>query len=205
MTRAAKLGVEGAALAVILHEQLADGTTVEILHDQVVDPVDHAELLDVDHVLMADPGADPCFVDERLNEVRLLDQVRMDHLERDEPREPGGAMAPGEVELCHATDPQPLDDLVVAEPLRCLSPPSEQSYGFIMINRPPTPADPGQAVPLSATLVTGARCACPARSSTTTFVAAPWNPLSTPGSDFLDRVSSHEAAWFISRGAGAEK
>jgi len=33
------------------HEQLADGTAVEILHDQVVDLVDHAELLDVDHVM----------------------------------------------------------------------------------------------------------------------------------------------------------
>jgi hypothetical protein len=112
-----ELGVELATVAVVDEQQLADRAAIEVLHDQVVDAFDHAELLDVDHVRVADLRADPRLVDEHLDEGRLIDQVRVDHLERNQPREPGRAVAAREVERRHPSDSQPLHDLVLTEPL----------------------------------------------------------------------------------------
>jgi hypothetical protein len=50
-----------------------------------MDVIDLAELLDVHDIGMADLRADPCLVDNHIDEARL-NQIRIDHLERDEPR-----------------------------------------------------------------------------------------------------------------------
>jgi hypothetical protein len=111
-----ELRIELAPVVMEYLQQLADRTAVEILHDQVVDAVDRAELLDMDDVGMTDLRADPGLVDEHLDEARLRDQARMDHLQRDEPGEAGRAVTARKVQRCHPAGAQLLHDLVFTEP-----------------------------------------------------------------------------------------
>ena len=108
---------QAAASGRVQPQHVVERAALDVLHREVVQSTIDAELLDMDHVGMADLRADPRLVDEHVHEPRIVGQVRVDHLERDAAGESRRAVPPRQIQRGHPTRPQPLDDLEPADPL----------------------------------------------------------------------------------------
>ena len=85
---------------------------VDVLHRQVIGVTVAAEVVDVNDVRMVERGGDLRLVEEHVDEVGLLGEVRQDALDRDALGEPFGAWSAGEKDLGHPADGESLKELV---------------------------------------------------------------------------------------------
>ena len=105
-----------------LVEQVTERLALDVLHDEVVllDAVlqRRVAVMGADDVVVLDLSADPGLAEEPLEEARRLEQVRVDHLQRDgrAGRQPGCLHHDlGTVDLAHAPGAELGEDLIAAE------------------------------------------------------------------------------------------
>jgi hypothetical protein len=96
-------------------QDLVEIRAVDELHRDVVGLADAAEIERLRDVAVRQLDGDLRLVDEHLDELLVLREVRMDHLERDVLLEPGDAGGLREMDLGHAADCDLADQPVRAE------------------------------------------------------------------------------------------
>ena len=95
-----------------LLQALGQGLALQVLHDQVVDPILPAEVVEDADVGMIQGGDGPGLTLEALAQVRASCQLRREDLDRHRPIQ---ARVPGPVDLAHAAGAERRGDLVGAE------------------------------------------------------------------------------------------
>ena len=157
------------------HAQLAAGlldraqvAAVDVLHrDEVAAGLDLAEVVDVDDVRVVQLRRELGLVDEHRDELFVVGQVRQDLLDRDDLLEALDARALGLVELGHAAGGDPLEDLVLAEPVRARRrrprPPAPRAGAAAAASRRRRGVAGGGVAPAGGLGLAAARCptACP--------------------------------------------
>ena len=93
-------------------QPLGEGLAFQVLHDQVVDPILPAEVVEDADVGMIQGGDGPGLTLEALAQVRASCQLRREDLDRHRPIEP---RVPGPVDLAHAAGAEQRGDLVRPE------------------------------------------------------------------------------------------
>jgi hypothetical protein len=107
----------GDALASLLHaaHDLAERLAVEVLHGDPVGVVVLAEIEDLRDVRVVDARGDARLVEEHVDELIVLDEVRVDALDRDPLLEAAGPVHARQVHAGHAAGADLVDDAVAAE------------------------------------------------------------------------------------------
>ena len=121
---------------------LAQRLAVEVLHGDPVGVVVLAEIEDLGDVRVVDAGRDPRLVEEHVDELIVLDQVRVDALDRDHLREAAGAVDPPQVQLGHAAPAELGEELVAAEAHRVIGPAGQRAHRNLPRVRPVAPERP---------------------------------------------------------------
>ena len=98
-------------------EQLAQREAVDVVHDDVVLPAGRGDLrVDrADHVRVLDLRGEPRFVAEHLDDLRLLREVLVHDLDREQSFEAAGTLKPAQVDGPHRTAADLGQQLVAAE------------------------------------------------------------------------------------------
>ena len=109
--------LHGDALASLLHaaHDLAEGLAVEVLHGDPVGVVVLAEIEDLRDVRVVDARGDAGLVEEHVDELIVLDEVRVDALDRDPLLKAAGPVHAGQVHARHAAYADLVDDAVATE------------------------------------------------------------------------------------------
>jgi hypothetical protein len=96
-------------------EDATDVAPVDVLHRDEVLGADATELVDLDDVVVVEQRGQLGLADERLDEARVLREVRQQALERDDPLEAFDAALEGAVHRGHPANAQSLVHEVRAE------------------------------------------------------------------------------------------
>ena len=109
--------LHGHALASLLHaaHDLAERLAVEVLHGDPVGVVVLAEIEDLGDVRVVDAGRDPRLIEEHVDELIVLDEVRVDALDGDPLLEAAGPIHARQVDARHAADADLVDDAIAPE------------------------------------------------------------------------------------------
>ena len=108
------------AAAAAAIEDVAEVAPVDVLERDVVAGIDDAEIEDLGDVRVVQLNRDLRLVDEHLDELFVLRDVRQDALDRDEPFEALDAVGLGAKDLGHTSDVDALEQVVLAERDRLL-------------------------------------------------------------------------------------
>ncbi len=85
---------------------------VEVFHRDPIGVVVLPEVEHLRHVRVVDPRRDTRLVEEHVDELVVLDEVRVDALDRDPLLEPARPIHPGEMDARHAADADLFDDAI---------------------------------------------------------------------------------------------